>query len=189
MRGSIRRWLLRAHIPLSIRSSSSLPPWCRKIRRRSRVIRHPHPTSMVALLNFQTVRYFASRRFGMPFLIWRYRHPSYYLKNRVQPRQGGKNSWKPYDMVQYAHQPKKGLASLLERNLGIIFWPFLSLKKPVFSTYLQFHQHMLSKFLENWLISWNWAFFCKQSISWKNKNDQKVIKNAEMYFIFRANRR
>ena len=135
MRGSMRRWLLRAHIPLSIRSSSSLPPWCRKIRRRSRVIRHPHPTSMVALLNFQTVRYFASRRFGMPFLIWRYRHPSYYLKNRVQPRQGGKNSWKPYDMVQYAHQPKKGLASLLERNLGIIFWPFLSHKKPVFSTY------------------------------------------------------
>ena len=135
MRGSMRRWLLRAHIPLSIRSSS-LPPWCRKIRRRSRVIRHPHPTSMVALLNFQTVRYFASRRFGMPFLIWRYRHPSYYLKNRVQPRQGGKNSWKPYDMVQYAHQPKKGLACFFvgKESGNHILTVFIA-KKPVFPTY------------------------------------------------------
>ena len=135
MRGSMRRWLLRAHIPLSIRSSS-LPPWCRKIRRRSRIIRHPHPTSMVALLNFQTVRYFASRRFGMPFLIWRYRHPSYYLKNRVQPRQGGKNSWKPYDMVQYAHQPKKGLACFFvgKESGNHILTVFIA-KKPVFPTY------------------------------------------------------
>ena len=182
MRGSMRRWLLRAHIPLSIRSSS-LPPWCRKIRRRSRIIRHPHPTSMVALLNFQTVRYFASRRFGMPFLIWRYRHPSYYLKNRVQPRQGGKNSWKPYDMVQYAHQPKKG-ACLLLCWKGIWESYFDRFYDPK-SQYSQLVGVIFEK-----LTRWNWAFFCFiEEIHWKKVRMIKAIKNAEMYLIFRANRR